>query len=174
MNDDPQAVPALEQVRALRAAGEQKKAREVLVALALRYPDHAVVHYEAACVHDALGFEAQAVPYYLRALALGLSDDPARSAWLGLGSTYRTLGRYADAEHTLREGLARFPGAAEMRTFLAMTLYNLGRHHEAMQLALGVIADTSAYTVGSDLRAYERAIRFYAEDLDRRWDAGSA
>ena len=171
MNEDPQAALALEQVRALRVAGEHESARDRLVELASRHPDHAVVLYEAACVHDALGDEAQAVPYYLRALALGLPDALARSAWLGLGSTYRTLGRYADAERTLRDGLARFPDAAELRTFLAMTLYNLGRHHEAMALALGVIADTTADT---ELRGYQRAIRFYAQDLDRRWDAGSS
>jgi tetratricopeptide (TPR) repeat protein len=167
MDEDRQVARALDQARAQRAAGEHEAARVALVELASRHPHLAIVLYEAACVHDALGFEAQAVPYYLSALALGLPDRQERSAWLGLGSTYRTLGRYDESERTLREGLARFAGAAEMRTFLAMTLYNLGRHHEAMQLLLGVIADTSA---DRDLRAYERAIRFYAEDLDRRWN----
>lgn len=171
MNGNQQVAGALEQARALRAAGAHDEARAVLVELASRHPDHAIVQYESACVHDFLGFEAQAVPYYVRALALGLPDDLARSAWLGLGSTYRTLGRYEESERTLREGLARFPAAAQMRAFLAMTLYNLGRHHEAMQLLLGVIADT---TSDAELRRYERAIRFYADDLDRRWDAGSA
>ena len=171
MNEDQEVTRALEIARAQRAAGAHDAARDALVELAARYPDHAVVWYETACVHDFLGLEAQSVPYYLRALALELPDELARSAWLGLGSTYRTLGRYEDSEQALRDGLARFPDAPEMRTFLAMTLYNLGRHHEAMQLALGVIADSMA---DAELRRYERAIRFYAGDLDRRWDAGSS
>ena len=171
MDDDREPAPALEKIRALRRSGAHEAAHGALIELASRTPDHAIVLYEAACVHDFLGLEAQAVPYYVRALALGLPDETARNAMLGLGSTLRTLGRYEDAERTLREGLTRLPNAHELRTFLAMALYNLGRHHEAMQLLLGVIADTSA---DPNVRALERAIRFYAEDLDRRWDAESA
>ena len=155
---------ALEQ----RRRGQHDAARSALVVLAARAPAHAAVQYQAACVHDALGLEAQAVPYYERALALDPTPVDARGAYLGLGSTLRVLGRYAEAEAVLRAGLVRFAGAAELRTFLAMTLYNRGRAHEAMRLALGAIADTSA---DADVQALARAIRFYAEDLDRRWDA---
>jgi tetratricopeptide (TPR) repeat protein len=167
---DPEQV--LAQARALRADGHHEQAREHLAACAERHLEHAALQYQTAGVHDFLGLETQAVPYYRRALALGLPDELLRRVYLGLGSTYRTLGRYEDAERTLRAGLARFPQAAEIRTFLAMTLYNLGnlgRHHEAMQLLLGVIADT---TSDAELRDYERAIRFYAQDLDRRWPEG--
>ena len=36
-----------------------------------------------------------------------------REALVGLGSTYRTLGRHAEAEATLQQGRAEFPEARE-------------------------------------------------------------
>ena len=78
----------------LRAAGKHEQARELLVSLARRFPVDAVVQYEAACVHDFLGLEAEAVPFYLAALAGELPLPLRRSAFTGLGSTYRTLGSF--------------------------------------------------------------------------------
>lgn len=53
-----------------------------------------------------------------------------------------------------------------MKVFLAMTLFNLAEYHEAVASLLGVIADTTA---DPETKSYERAIRLYAEDLNRRW-----
>lgn len=89
-----------------------------------------------------------------------------RGAYLGLGSTFRTLGQYRQAESTLRVGLARFPDAAELKTFLAMTLHNLGQSRQAVELLLTVVADTSA---DAHVAAYREAIRFYARDIERAW-----
>jgi tetratricopeptide (TPR) repeat protein len=106
------------------------------VHLAAASPKDAELQYEAACVHDFLGREAHAVPFYLAALSGDLPHEQQRSAYLGLGSTYRALGQYAAAERTLREGLARFEDAAELKTFLAMTLHNLGRSKEGANCCL--------------------------------------
>jgi len=101
------------------------------------------------------------------AIQNGLAGKSLRGAYLGLGSTYRTLGQYAESKQTLLEGLRHFPEATEMRVFLAMALYNLAEYHEAVASLLCVIADT---TSDSETKSYERAIRLYAEDLSRRWD----
>lgn len=53
----------------LREDGLREESREQLVALSARFPDDAEVAYQTAWVHDALGLEADAVPYYVRALA---------------------------------------------------------------------------------------------------------
>ncbi len=90
-----------------------------------------------------------------------------RSAYLGLGSTYRALGQYAEAEQTLLEGLERFPEANEIKTFLAMARYNMGEYCDAVSLLLELIVET---TSDPDIKGYERAIRLYAQDLDQRWD----
>jgi tetratricopeptide (TPR) repeat protein len=155
---------------ALHIAGQHEAALDLLVELAAQRPDHALVQYQAACVHDRLGFEAQAVPYYEQALALGIpnSDDEA-SAYLGLGSTYRTLGQYENAQRVLTSGRDRYPTHRSFDVFLAMTLHNLGKHSEAMRLLLLLAAQTSSDV---DVRRYERAIVLYAEDVDRIWLAG--
>lgn len=159
----------LETARALRAAGRHDEARAVLVPLAHAAPDDAQLQYETACVHDFLGLEAQAVPYYTAALAGALPAAARRSAFTGLGSTYRTLGRYEEARRTLEAGLAEFPQAHEMRVFLAMVQHNLGRSRHAVESLLQLLARTSA---DEEIRAYAAAIEFYAQDVERVWPAG--
>jgi tetratricopeptide (TPR) repeat protein len=145
----------------LREAGKRDEARELLVALAARHPDDAEVAYQTAWVHDALGLEAEAVPFYVRALAGdGLSAEDRLGAFLGLGSTYRVLGRVAESLETFERGLAEFPGDAGLRTFNAMALYNSGRAREAVSTLLSVIAESDR------AGGYARAISYYAENLD--------
>jgi tetratricopeptide (TPR) repeat protein len=165
---DPGVAPMepARRVREARSSGDLEAARALALALVAGHPGDAQLQYEAACVHDQLGLEAEAVPFYEAALALGLSPESLRGAYLGLGSTLRTLGRYEQAEATLRAGLARFADAAEIRTFLAMTLHNRGQSRQAVEMLLGVVADTSA---DAHVAAYRRAIRFYAQDVERTW-----
>ena len=125
-----------EQVLSLRRAGKHEEACALAVSLAVQSPGDTELQYEAACVHDFLGREAQAVPFYLTALRGGLSDEKLRRAYVGLSSTYRVLGQYAAAERTARDGLARFPDAVEMRAFLAMALHNLGQSKHAVEMLL--------------------------------------
>ncbi|MFF1353479.1 tetratricopeptide repeat protein [Streptomyces sp. NPDC058297] len=148
----------------LREDGLREEARELLVALSARFPGDAEVAYQTAWVHDTLGLEADAVPYYVRAIAgSGLTGEARRGALLGLGSTYRTLGRYPEAVATLSGGGAEFPEDNALKTFLAMALYNVGRAHDGMRLLLTVLAQTSG---DPDLVAYRPALEHYAEDLD--------
>lgn len=84
-------------------------------------------------------------------------------ALLGLGSTYRILGRYGQAVETLRRGVEEFPDDGSLRTFLAMALYNTDEHHEAMRLLLELTAATSR---DPHVQQYRRAIEHYAKDLD--------
>ncbi len=150
----------------LRQAGKTEQARVEWISLAAMHPQHAQVQYETACIHDSMGLESQAVPYYLAAINLGLAPDDLRGAYLGLGSTYRTLGQFEESKQIFERGMEAFPEALELRVFLAMTLYNQADHHAAMSLLLDVIADTSA---DKEIQSYQRAIRLYAQDLDRQW-----
>lgn len=151
----------------LRAKGRDEQARQLLVRLASEFPTNPVVQYKTACVHDFLGLERDAIPYYHAAIENDLPGTDLRSAYLGLGSTYRTLGQYAESKKILLEGLSHFPDANELKVFLAMTLYNLGENHEAVGSLLKVIMDT---TSDEQIVNYERAIRFYADDLNKKWD----
>src|SRR5690242_2696128 len=74
-------------------------ARALLFDLLATYPDEAEITYQLAIVHDNLGLEREAIPFYLQTLQQGLSGlDTATKlmkrerAFLGLGSTYRGRG----------------------------------------------------------------------------------
>jgi tetratricopeptide (TPR) repeat protein len=82
------------------------------------------------------------------------------------GSTYRCIGEYQKAVDALRTGLARFPDIEVIAVFLAMVLYNIGEHREAMELLLRVITRTSN---DNGVQRYRRAIDFYADKLDQTW-----
>lgn len=153
-------------VLALRRDGKHEEARALALALLQSAPDDAELQFEAACVHDFLGLEAEAVPFYRAALAGDLNSAHRRQAYLGLGSTLRVLGRYAESGEVLARGLEAFPDANEIRIFLAMTQHNLGRSKDAVELLLRVVAATSA---DPEVRAYAGAIEFYAQDIGRKW-----
>lgn len=148
----------------LREQGQLQQARAALLDLAAEHPGDAQVAYQTAWVHDALGLEAEAVPFYERCLAGGgLPAQDRRGAFLGLGSTLRVLGAHERAVDTLRTGLTEFPGDGALETFLAMALYNTGHHHEAVQLLLRLLAATSG---DPGVQRYRRAVEHYAQDLD--------
>lgn len=151
----------------LREAGNGAEAKRLLKALNNEKPGQASVLYQLAWTCDSLGDEREAVPYYEEAIRIGLPEEDEPGAMLGLGSTYRTLGRYGDADVLFREARSKYPGRREFRVFHAMTLYNLGRHAEAMGLLLGEIAETSA---DPGVGKYRRAIAFYADKLDQIWN----
>lgn len=145
----------------LREAGSREEARALLLDLSERHPGDAEIAYQTAWVHDALGLEAEAVPFYERALGgTGLAAADRLGAFTGLGSTFRVLGRYDEALETFRRGLAEFPGDTGLRTFMAMALYNAGQSREAVGTLLKVLAETEA--VGR----YRRAVDYYADNLD--------
>ena len=154
----------LHTIRSLRREGKHEEARILVTRLAAASPQDALLQYEAACVHDHLGLEAQAVPYYVRAIAGGLPQDLLRSAYVGLGSTYRVLGRFLESLGVLDQGLAEFPQAREIIVFRAMTLHNLGRGKQAVEALLRVVAETAD---DPNIEEYSRAIEQYAQDVER-------
>jgi tetratricopeptide (TPR) repeat protein len=153
-------------IHQLRQTGQHEAARDALLELARQHPADATVQYQTARIHDYLGLEREAIPFYLAALQHGLTGDDLRGAYLGLGSTYRTLGMYTESKAILLEGLTCFPQAQEMTAFLAMTRYNLGEHHEAVASLLRLLMET---TSDADLKSFERPILLYAENLDQMW-----
>lgn len=142
------------------------EAKALFTELYRDHPDDPLVNYHYAWLSDSLGEESAAVPFYEKAIAGGLPDTDLRGAMLGLGSTYRTLGEYTKSADLLRRGMFRFPEAGEFPVFLAMALYNLGEHAEAMELLLKVIADTAD---DDGIQNFQRAILFYADKLDQTW-----
>jgi tetratricopeptide (TPR) repeat protein len=150
----------------LRKEGRAEEARAIHLELAVDRPDDPQVQYQCAWVHDSFGREREAVPFHERAIAGGLSGRDLEGAFVGLGSTYRSLGEYRRAVEALREGVARFPENRAMEVFLAMALYNVGEHREATGSLLRTVAETSG---DAKISAYKEAILFYAGRLDETW-----
>jgi len=140
-----------------------EEARTLLLELVVAYPDDAEINFQTAVGHDNLGLERDSVPFYLRALAQGLSGPDLERCLLGLGSTYRVLGEYQKAEETLRRGVREFPDNRALQVFLAMTLYNTQQHKEAMELVLVNLLET---TSDGKLLYFKRGLLYYALHLD--------
>jgi ribosomal protein S18 acetylase RimI-like enzyme len=153
--------------RALSRTGQDERAMVYLKTLDTQFPDDARVQYELACAHDRAGLEAEAAPYYQRALALGLVGDDLSRAYLGLGSTLRNLGKYEESIRVLSEGRARFPEYTALRPFLALSLFDAGQHQEALVEMLELTLD---HPNTPDIAAYSRALRYYTDQLKCKHD----
>ena len=150
----------------LREAGKLEEALPLLLALRAEFPDDARIAVQTAWTHDSLGLEEEAAEHYEAAIRGDLADDELRGLYLGLGSTYRTLGRDADSERIFTEGIERFPDFKPLRVFNAMLDYNLRRPREAVRTLIEVLLEASD---DPTIQRYRRSLSGYAEDLDRSW-----
>lgn len=84
------------------------RALAILQAETVSRPADANAWFELADALDFLGREAEALPHYEKALALGtenLPPDDRPRLFIQLGSTLRNLKRYEEAKEVLEEGV---------------------------------------------------------------------
>ncbi|HEY8993639.1 MAG TPA: tetratricopeptide repeat protein [Lacunisphaera sp.] len=166
MDPSPTELPAwkeeLDAIVGARAHGQLKEVLPRLQQLDARHPNVAEIAYQLAWTCDVLGREADALPYYEKAVALGLPDNELAGALLGLGSTLRHLGQFERSASVLRSAQLQFPDNREFDAFLALTLHADGKTGEALRLALNALCDTSE---DQGIRAYQRAIRHAVSKL---------
>jgi len=153
----------LEKAVSLRKSGKLKESNEILVNLAAQHPNDAMVQYQCAWSYDVLEREEEAIYYYERAIELGLPLEDLKEAYLGLGSTYRTIGEFKKSKELLEKAIGQFDDNA-LKVFYAMTLYNLNQSEEALEILLKLIAETSN---DESIQQYAKAIGFYADKLDK-------
>lgn len=151
----------------LRENGQLEQAKQLLLQLLRKDEKNPRLHAHCAWCYDALGEERQAVPHYERAIRLGLTGEELAETYLGLGSTYRALGRYEEAETLLSEAIEKFPTVDALHAFRAMARYNLGRHEAAMGELLALLAKPNP---DGSLARYRRALSFYAYHLNDIYD----
>lgn len=156
----------LEKAIYLRKTKNYKESNELLMELVQEFPDNASINYQCAWSFDLLGEESKAVPFYEKSIELGLPSEELEGALLGLGSTYRTLGKYEKSKIIFLKGIESFPNNRAIQIFYSMTLYNLNEHNKAMELLLKCLIDT---TTDNDLLKYKKAIDFYSDKLDNIW-----
>ncbi|PYF08441.1 tetratricopeptide repeat protein [Ureibacillus chungkukjangi] len=157
----------LEKAITLRKSGSIKESNAILTALVKECPNEAVINYHCAWSFDLLGEETKAVPYYEKAIQLGLPPEELEGAFIGLGSTYRALGEYEKSKSVFLKAMEAFPANRAIQTFYAMTLYNLNEHSQAVELLLNCLIET---TKDANLLDYKKALTFYADKLDQTWE----
>ncbi len=164
--DAPTELPAwkeeLDAIVGARAHGQSEEILPRLKSLDGRHPNAAEINYQLAWTLNVPGRPADALPYYEKAIALGLPPNELSGALPGLGSTLRNLGRLDRSAEVLRSGQAQFPDNREFDVFLALTLHRQGRSGEALKLVLETLCDT---TDDPGLTAYQRALRHEAGKL---------
>lgn len=151
----------------LREQGKAEEALALFMTLLVSEGGNAGLQYQIAWCLDVLEREKEAIPYYEKAIAVGMNDPEMIGAFLGLGSTYRTIGAYQRSLEVFNRAILLYPTHNEFKVFRAMTQYNLGHVEEAMRELLVVIAETSS---DENVIAYKRAIAFYSDKLNQIWE----
>ncbi|MGV8927216.1 MAG: tetratricopeptide repeat protein [Ewingella sp.] len=154
----------LQKIEKLSLQGRYEDALQRALRMLSSQTQHPQLLYKVASLYDIIGLEQQAVPFYEAAIKCHLGGEDLRDAYLGLGSTYRTLGRYQESLETFDEGLRLFPDANDIRMFRAMTLYNLGHAKQAVSQLLLLMTESSTL---QEIIRYKKAITHYSHDLDR-------
>ncbi|PES99530.1 hypothetical protein CN491_01365 [Bacillus cereus] len=149
----------LKQAIKLRNDKKYAQSREILIGLT-NFTRDAEVLYQCAWIHDLMGLETEAVPYYEQAIANGLEGESLCGAYIGLGSTYRCIGEYDKAITILEAGIQKFPENDAMKVFLSLAKYNVNDHESAMKLLLETVVKVDT------VKEFERAISFYKEHLN--------
>jgi Flp pilus assembly protein TadD len=145
-----------------RSHGQLAEILPRLVELDARHPNVAEINHQLGWTYDMLGRAAEASPHYEKAIALGLPPNEHSGALIGLGSSLRTLGQTDRAISVFRSGQLLFPENREFDVFLALALYDAGRHTAAVQLLVQALCDT---TEDPGLTAHQRALRHAAANL---------
>jgi cyanophycin synthetase len=132
--------------------------------LADRYPDDGRVLFAYAGAFDYAGRETEAVAPYRRARDLGLPGELLPRWYVQLGSTLRNVGEHQQAVELLEEAQRAYPEDVATACFLALARQSAGDPARALRTLLeAVLAEAQQGRI--DLRGYERALAWYADDL---------
>jgi len=154
---------SIEKAVKLRKEGKLAESNEILIKLVKEFPDDAMVNYQCAWSFDVLEKEVEAIEYYEKAINLGLPNEDLKEAYLGLGSTYRTIGAYEKSKKIFEAAMEKFDDNS-LKVFYAMTLYNLEEHSDSMEILLKIISETAN---DKSVSEYSKAIEFYSDKLDK-------
>lgn len=158
---------SLEKAIQLRVEGKPKESLDVIKALLKSEPKNPILYYQAAWSCDSMGAEGEAVVFYEAAIGNGLVGEDLRGALLGLGSTYRCLGRYKESFDTFNKAISLFPEDRSFQVFRALTLFNLGEVEKSTEALLLNLLET---TNDKNILNYEKALRFYSDKLNETWE----
>ncbi len=159
-------VPDLSMIRHLKSKGRFEEARDQLAIWLESDPENPRLVVEMAFTLDNLGDEAAAIPYYEKALELGLDPTQRPDAYIGLGSSLRVVGRTWAARQLLEKGLEEFAQHPAMRVFYALALFQDHNAGDAFRQLLDV---TLREVSSPEFTPYRRALMYYRDHLNESW-----
>jgi tetratricopeptide (TPR) repeat protein len=131
-----------------------------LAQLRRRYPQVAEVWLESALALDRLSREQEAIPFYERAIRLGLSGSSLRDALICLGSSLRNVGRVREAVRRFQQARKRFPGDLVVELFLALGYHDNQQPTDALRLtALACLRESPDPELAPFRQVLERKFR---------------
>ncbi|GEM_PF-528696 len=151
---------------ALKDEGKSPEALSILQKLAKDNPQAGLVHYHLGVILEELSRKDESLVAYEKAISGDISGTTRRQVYAGLSFSYRSRGLYQRALDSAEKALIEFPESGELEVCRAMALYNLGRHAEAFPLLLQLVASR---TDDGNIRLYQNAFLFYANQLDKIW-----
>lgn len=151
----------------LRREDELEASQELLLDLLNQHPKDPRVLYEVGGSYDVLGEEKQAIPYYQKAIKMGLNGEDLQECFVCLGSSQRNIGHFEEAIETLEKAVDEYPDNNSGKTFLALAYYSEGREDEAVKLLLELLLET---TNDKNILAYADPLDYYKDNLDEVWD----
>jgi len=157
----------LERAKDLRDDDLLDESLEMLLSLLEEHPDDPQVLFEVGGIYDLMDSANEAIPYYHRAIELGLEGPDLQECYICFGICQRAVGDYPESLETLEQAAELFPKDNSIKVFLAMTLYSNGRNHDAVKLLLELLAETSS---DEEIGIYRDTIEFYKDNLDEVWD----
>jgi tetratricopeptide (TPR) repeat protein len=160
------AIQLREEGRAKQDLTILNDARHMLLNLATSYPNDPEIQFQIGVAYDNSGLGKDAIPYYIRAIELGLSGPDLERCLLGLGSTYRYLGYYQEAVTTLQRAVKEFPANRAIQAHLSLALYNTKQYKDAVELLMINLLET---TSDEKLQYFKHGLLYYAQHLDETW-----
>ncbi|AHF89204.1 hypothetical protein OPIT5_01955 [Opitutaceae bacterium TAV5] len=155
--------PILDAIIGSRHGGQIEALVPRLRDLDRRFPHIAEIQYQLAWTLDTLDRPAEALPYYEKALVLGLAEPNEHiGALIGLANCQRLDGAADRAVSTLQNARLQFPDNPELLPWLALALHAAGRPADAVRELVDVLLDT---TEAPELMAQQRALRHHAGKL---------
>lgn len=144
-----------------RLEGNLQHAYDLLIPLQKSEFNNSRVQLEIGLTLDAMNQEQGAIPYYKKALSLGLPPEQRAVALLCLGSSLRNVGQLEQSKHILKSAIDEFPNHIGLRCFYSLTQYNAGEPNESVRTLMHTILLLSPESV----KPFARGLQYYANEL---------